>query len=140
MFLSFLRIAIRNALRQKTYTLINVLGLTIGITASILIFFWVLDEFSYDNYFDKADRIHRIDLYSFVPQTRTPYPMAYALVRDFPEVVNATSLSPIFGPNMSRPTFAVEYENIRFDEKNIYGADTNFFDIFSASFGINSHL
>jgi putative ABC transport system permease protein len=111
-----------------------VLGLTIGITASILIFFWVLDEFSYDNYFDKADRIHRIDLYSFVPQTRTPYPMAYGLVRDFPEVINATSLSPIFGPNMSRPTFAVEHQNIRFDEKNIYGADTNFFDIFSFEF------
>ncbi|HEC44680.1 MAG TPA: FtsX-like permease family protein [Bacteroides sp.] len=134
MFISFLRIALRNALRQKTYTLINVLGLTVGILASILISFWVLDEISYDSYFDNADRIHRIDLYSQTPQTRTPYPMAQALVRDFPEIEMATSFSPIFGPNMSRPTFAVEYEEIRFDEKNIFGADTNFFDVFSFEF------
>ena len=134
MFISFLRIALRNALRQKTYTLINVLGLTVGILASILISFWVLDEISYDSYFENSDRIHRIDLYSNTPQTRTPYPMANAMVRDFPEIERATSFSPIFGPNMSKPTFAVEYEEIRFDEKNIFGADTNFFDVFSFEF------
>lgn len=134
MFLSYLKIFFRNALRQKTYTLINVFGLTVGMAASILITFWVLDEISYDQYFDKAGRIYRIDLYSATPQTRTPYPMAYALARDFPEIERATSLSPIFGPNLSRPTFSVEYLDTRFDEKNIYGADTNFFDIFSFEF------
>ena len=56
MFFSYLKIAIRNALRQKTYTFINVFGLTIGIAASILISFWILDEISYEKYFDKADR------------------------------------------------------------------------------------
>ena len=134
MFISFLRIAIRNALRQKTYTLINVVGLSLGIMASILISLWVLDEISYDKSFDKSEHIYRVDLYSNTPQTRTPYPMAQALVRDFPEIEMATSLSPIFGPNMSRPTFAVEYQDIRFDEKNILGADTNFFDVFSFEF------
>jgi hypothetical protein len=43
MFISYLKIAIRNAIRQKTYTFINVFGLTIGIAASILISFWILD-------------------------------------------------------------------------------------------------
>src|SRR5210317_1175439 len=124
MFFSYLKIAIRNALRQKTYTFINVFGLTIGIATSILISFWILDEISYEKYFDNADRIHRIDYYSYIPQTRSPHPMAFAMVRDFPEVENATSLTPVFGPNMSKPTFAVEYEEIRFDEKNVYAADT----------------
>ena len=96
MFLSYLKILFRDALRQKTYTLINVFGLTVGMAASILITFWVLDEISYDRYFDKAERIYRIDLYSVTPQTRTPYPMAYALARDFPEIERATSLSPVF--------------------------------------------
>ena len=131
MFFSYLKIAIRNALRQKTYTFINVFGLTIGIAASILISFWILDEISYERYFDKADRIHRIDLYQEVSQTRTQHPMALAMVRDFPEVENATSLTPVFGPNMSLPTFAIEYEDIRFDEKNVFAADTTFFDVFS---------
>jgi len=134
MFISYLRIALRNAFRQKTYTFINVLGLTIGIAASILISFWILDEISYENYFDRADRIHRIDLYQDVSQTRTPHPMALAMVRDFPEVENATSMTPVFGPNMSKPTFAVEYEDIRFDEKNVFAADTTFFDVFSFEF------
>ncbi|MBE9518840.1 MAG: ABC transporter permease, partial [Bacteroidetes bacterium] len=134
MLFSYLKIAIRNALRQKTYTFINVFGLTIGIAASILISFWILDEISYERYFDKADRIHRIDLYSSVPQTRTQHPMALAMVRDFPEVENATSLTPVFGPNMSKPTFAIEYEDIRFDEKNVFAADTTFFDVFSFEF------
>ena len=74
MLISYLRIALRNALRQKTYTLINLLGLTVGIMASMLISFWVLDEISYDSYFDKSERIHRVDLYYFVPQTKTPIP------------------------------------------------------------------
>ena len=134
MFISYLRIAIRNALRQKTYTVINILGLTIGIAASILISFWILDEISYERYFDNGDRIHRIDYYSYVPQTRSPHPMALAMVRDFPEVENATSLTPVFGPNMSKPTFAFEYEDIRFDEKNVYAGDTTFFDVFSFEF------
>jgi len=134
MLFSYLKIAIRNALRQKTYTFINVFGLTIGIAASILISFWILDEISYEKYFDRAERIHRIDLYQEVPQTRTPHPMALAMVRDFPEVENATSLTPVFGPNMSKPTFALEYEDIRFDEKNVFAADTTFFDVFSFEF------
>ncbi len=134
MIIHYLRIALRYALRTRTYSLINVLGLSMGITASILICFWVLDEISYDRYFDKSDRIHRVDLYSNTPQTRTPYPMAHALARDFPEVEMATSLTPVFGPNMSNPTFAVEYEDIRFDEKNVFAADTNFFDVFSFEF------
>ena len=138
MLIHYFRIALRYALRHRTYTLINVLGLCMGITASILISFWVLDEISYDRYFDKADRIHRVDFYQQTPQTRTPYPMAHAMARDFPEVEKATSLTPAYGPNMSRPTFAVEYQEIRFDEKNVMAADTNFFDIFSFEFIMGS--
>ena len=77
MVIHYLRIALRYALRNRTYTLINVLGLCMGITASILISFWILDEISYNSYFDKADRIQRIDLYYHTPQTRTPYPMPW---------------------------------------------------------------
>jgi len=134
MLINFLQIAIRNALRQKTYTLINILGLSIGITASILISLWVFDELSFDRYFQDADRMYRIDLYQQIPQTRTPYPMAQAMVQDFPEVLKATSLTPVLDPNFSKPTFAVEYQDIRFDEKNIVAGDTNFFDVFSFEF------
>ena len=83
MIIHYLRIAFRYLLLNRAYTLINVLGLCMGITASILISFWGLDEISYGSYFDKAERIHRVDLYEYTPQTRPPYPMAHALARDF---------------------------------------------------------
>jgi putative ABC transport system permease protein len=138
MFNHYMRIAFRYALRHKTYTLINVLGLSMGVMASILISFWVLDELSYDRYFENADRIYRIDLYEYTPQTRTPYPMANALVRDFPVIQMATSMTPVYGPNLSMPTFAFEYQETRFDEKNVFAADTNFFDVFSFEFIMGS--
>jgi len=132
-FFNYIVTAIRYARRQTIYTVINVVGLSIGICAGILIAFWVFDELSYDNHFENSERIFRIDLYQDNPQTRTPYPLAGAMVRDFPEVINATSLTPAYGPNLSRPTFSFSYEDIRFDEKNVYAADSTFFDIFSFS-------
>ena len=52
-------------------------------------------------------------------------------MNDFPEVENAVSLSPLWGPGMSRPVFSVRHEDIRFDEAGFYSADSTFFDVFS---------
>src|SRR6478609_7205257 len=55
-------IAIRNILKDKTYSAINVLGLTIGITCSLFLLLYILDELSYDRYHKNADNIYRIVL------------------------------------------------------------------------------
>ena len=63
MLKNLLLIAVRNFRKDKWYSLLNVLGLTIGITFSLFLIFYVADELSYDRFHKKADRIFRVDSY-----------------------------------------------------------------------------
>lgn len=56
----YLRVALRIFKREKTYTLINVSGLSIGLTCCLLIFLYITDELSYDKFHQDADRIYRV--------------------------------------------------------------------------------
>ncbi|MBN2012960.1 ABC transporter permease [candidate division KSB1 bacterium] len=131
MFSNYIKIAYRNLFKYKLFSLINIGGLAIGMTCAILIMLYVKFELSYDRCFKNADNIYRIAWISDNPQTRTPHPMAQAMRLDFPEVVQAVSLSPIWGPGLTRPLIPVRYEDKRFDEPGFYGADTTFFKVFS---------
>ncbi len=57
MFKNYLKVTIRNLLKHKTYSLINILGLSVGLACTILILLWVQDELSVDRYHKKGDRI-----------------------------------------------------------------------------------
>jgi len=61
MILNYLKIAWRNLLRNKTYSLINITGLALGLAACLAIGLYVVDEVSFDRFFESADRIYRID-------------------------------------------------------------------------------
>ena len=63
MIRNLLLVALRNFTRDKRYSLLNILGLTIGITFSLFLIFYIKDELSYDRYHKKADRIYRINSY-----------------------------------------------------------------------------
>jgi putative ABC transport system permease protein len=128
---NYILIALRNAARNKTFSLINILGLSIGIACSLYITYWIRDELSFDKFHENVEQIYRIYWHSENAQTRTPHPMAQALVADFPEVENAVSISPIWGPGLTIPTITVKYEDNRFDETGFYSADSTFFQIFS---------
>jgi putative ABC transport system permease protein len=131
MLKNYIKIALRNLIKQKSYSLINIAGLAIGLTCAILILLYVQFELSYDRFHDNADRVYRITWMSGNPQTRTPHPMALAMAQDFPEVTEATTLSPIWGPGLTRPKLSVRYEDKRFDEPGFYSADSTFFKVFS---------
>lgn len=127
----FLKIAFRNLVKNKSFTLINILGLSIGIMSFLFIFLWVQDELSYDNFHDKGDRIYRIGWQSSNPQTRTPHPMTYSMVTDFSEVENAVSITPVWGEGLTQPERTVKYGEKQFEESAIFAADTTFFDVFT---------
>lgn len=131
MLKNYLKIALRNIQKRKGYSLINVTGLAIGITCCLLMLLYVRYEVSYDRFHEGADDIYRVALIDESPQTRTPHPMAQAMVRDFPEVEHAVSLTPIWGPGLTRPTYSVRYEDRRYDERNILAVDSTFLDVFS---------
>ena len=126
-----IKIAFRNILKNKGFNLINIFGLSIGMMATIFISLWILDELSYDKFHKHADRIYRIDWQTDNPQTRTPHPMSYQLVKDMPEVENAVSITPVWGEGLTRPMRIVKQGEIQYEENGIYAADTTFFDVFS---------
>lgn len=122
----------RNIKRNALFSFLNVLGLTVGFTCSILIYLFVQDELSYDRTLPDSERIYRIAWMSDNPQTRTPHPMAQAMVNDFPEVEEAVSFSPWYGPALSKDFIRVENEkrNIIFEEPDFFFADSTFFEVF----------
>ena len=94
MIANYLKVAIRNLMRNKTFSAINILGLAIGMACCMLILLYVQDELSYDRHHEKADRIFRLAEEAHVRgETRrfalSSYPMGPALVQDYPTVLDA---------------------------------------------------
>ncbi|MFZ5973208.1 MAG: ABC transporter permease [Bacteroidota bacterium] len=127
---NFFKVALRNILKYKFFSAINILGMTIGLTACLMIILYVVDELSFDTFHTKADRIYQVGLHGKIggqdiSVANTCPPMAAALVADVPEVEAATRIAGWFG----QPS--IKYEDKSFAEENVYFADSNFFDFFS---------
>ncbi|MCP4726761.1 MAG: FtsX-like permease family protein, partial [bacterium] len=129
MFKNYFKIAYRNILKYKVYSLINISGLAIGIAASFLIMLFVFDELSYDKYHEKADRIYRICARGLIGDTKidqawTPAPLPTALMEDFPEVENAVRLA-------GERNVTIRYGDRVLEEPMIMRADSTLFKVFS---------
>ena len=130
MFKNYLNVAVRNILKHKFFSAINILGMTIGVTACLLIILYINDELSYDRFHANAYRIYQVGLHGKVAgqdirTANTCPPMAAALVSDIAEVESSTRIVPYFG----RP--AVKYEDKVLTEEKVFYADSNFFEFFS---------
>lgn len=126
-------VALRNFKRDKGYSLLNILGLTIGITFSLFLIFYIKDELSYDRYNKDADRIYRINAYikekdkDMMKWTSTPFPLAPALKKDYPEVAEAVRFVGN-GKTMFRKG------ELKFYEEKVYYTDSNVFKVFTHQF------
>lgn len=129
MILSFVRPALRNLLKHRFTTLVNLSGLALGIACSGILVMHVLDEVSYDGFHPHPGRLFRVALDRSFPTrsmsfATSPVPMAEALVHDFPEV-EASSRIFKFGTDQK-----IERNETHFYESNVLAADSNFFDVF----------
>lgn len=116
-------------LRQKGFSIINISGLTIGITCSLLILLYIQDELSYDKFHPDADRMFRIGFKGRLEgrqfmSAQTGPPVAKALQKEIPEVESTCRLA-------SWATFPVRYEEKAFTEDKLLLADSNFFRFFN---------
>lgn len=95
MIKNYLKVAFRTLLRYRAYSIINILGLTIGLTCFFLLGLYINDELSFDQFHSKRDQIYRVNELVSQPDLEDRYIsmtspiMAEALVQDFPEVENA---------------------------------------------------
>jgi len=132
MFKNLLLIALRNFRKDSWYSLLNILGLTIGISFSLFLIFYVRDELSYDRFNKNVDRIYRINSYiqerdKNTNWTITQFPLAPTVKKDYPEVEEAVRFSP-------RERTLFKNGNNSFYETKIYYVDSNVFKIFTVNF------
>ncbi len=132
MLKNLIKISLRNLLRDKTYSAINILGLTIGITCSLFLLMYILDELSYDRYHVNANNIYRIVSNIKEPDNAFTWavvqkPMAVELRDNYPEVKNAVRFD-----GMNRNLY--KNGDRQFYEDDFFLADSTVFDMFSYTF------
>jgi putative ABC transport system permease protein len=128
MFFNYFKIAIRNLWKNKAFSLINIVGLAIGMAACFLIFLYVQFEFSYDSFHENADRIYRLSIDvkttdQILHSDKSSAPMAPILKDEFPEIENFVRICP--------HSILVRSGDKKFQEENTLFADSTFFSVFN---------
>ncbi len=130
MLRNYVKIALRNLRKQKGFAFINVLGLAVGLAASLLILQYVVHELSYDDFHADADRIYRVR-YDFFRDGEQVFKCATAFPRvgptmkeQFPEVEDYARLYLRYGGGV------VRIGDRSFDEENLFQADPSFLTMF----------
>src|SRR4051812_9857525 len=132
----YVKMAVRQLLREKIFSLVNLAGLALGLACVICILLFVKDELSYDQHLSKKQRIFRViqggD--SEEQSSSLPFPSGPALLNDFPGVVEHQAR--LF--NFQATTLSVVYEDngvkTPFNEPHFFFADSSYFKIFDHNF------
>jgi putative ABC transport system permease protein len=129
MLKNYFKVAMRNITKHKFFSIINILGLTIGLAGSLFISFYIFDELTYDQFNVKGNRIYRMNLHGKMSgqeifTSNSSFPMSKALVDEIPEVEEATRVK-----DMGEWIF--RNSEISFNEEGIVTVDSNFFSVFS---------
>jgi len=132
MIRNLIKISLRNIFREKAYSLINILGLTLGISCSLFLSFYVMDELSYDKFHEKGDDLYRVvteitEVDNQFTWAVAQTPFAPTAKMDYPEVMEYTRLT-----GAGRMMIKNGGDNI-YEEEFVY-ADSAFFDLFTHKF------
>ncbi len=133
MLRSYFKIAVRNISRYKLYSFINIVGLTLGITACLLISFYVHDELTYDTSYKEAGRVYRVVMNIKaanidINTARASTPLAPILMKDCPQVEKSVRLR-FAGEQLVQSKY-----NRKFYEKRLCYSGPEIFEVFSISF------
>ncbi|PSR55364.1 hypothetical protein AHMF7605_18560 [Adhaeribacter arboris] len=132
MLTNYLKIALRNLLRHKVFSFINISGLALGMTCSILIMLWVQDERSFNQFHTNIDRLYRVMEVQHYGGNEdftldaTPGPLGENLPKDIPEIAQAVTINPGFN-------LLFTHENKALKQNGTY-AGPDFFRLFSFHF------
>ncbi|OGU55525.1 MAG: hypothetical protein A2V66_07120 [Ignavibacteria bacterium RBG_13_36_8] len=127
MFSNYFKITIRNLIKHKAYSFINIFGLAVGIACCLLILLWVEDELSYDKFNEKSDRLYRVARITGESQNeRTPAILGPTLKDEYPEISNVSRYR-------GGRTF-IKLRDKFFDNLEMAYVDPSFFDLFTVNF------
>lgn len=128
MIRNYFKIAFRNLFKDGFYTFINIFGLSVGITACMLIFLYVSNELSYDKFHKDSDRMYRVTTKAMMSETETMYagvtpaPLADRFKNEIEEIEAITRLHQF--------NATVKYKEDIFKENGMLYADSTLFDVF----------
>lgn len=130
MFRNYLKIAFRNLKKNKGFSIINILGLSVGMAVSLMMLMYVISETSFENFHKNKDLIYRIMLEWGTDQSKMIFSgsmsaLAPALRTQVPEVEQAVRIKP------DPDTIFLNKQNEEVREENVFFADPAIFDIFS---------
>lgn len=130
MIKNYLLVTLRNLLRQKGYSIINILGLAIGFAAFILIFMHIVDELSYDRFHSQADRIYRVSVDGVISGdvlnvAVSAAPTGEAMMREIPQIINFTRIDQF------PQSVHFSYQDRNFFQEGLLFSDSTFFEMFS---------
>ncbi|MBL7871626.1 MAG: ABC transporter permease [Cyclobacteriaceae bacterium] len=130
MLKNYYKVAIRNILKYKFFSAINIIGLVIGMSCCLLIFIYVQDELSYDSFHKDYQNMYRVALHGRISgqeitTSNSSLPLAAAMKAEIPGVEDASRL------RLSSSGLAIRYEELSFVEDNIFYVDSNFYKFFS---------
>lgn len=132
MFRNFISTTLRSLIKDKYYSLINIMGLAIGLTVTILIILFIYDEVNYDQSHLLHERVYRLES-DFTLDNKnhvfaaTQIPLAPTLMDEYPEIVNFARCAPV-------GTMYLKYGDREFEEDSIWFADSTFFRLFTHRF------
>jgi len=129
---NYFKIALRNLIKFKFYSFINILGLAVGITCFLTLSLFNLDELSYDRFYNNADQTYRVYVEQNINgidgnSSKTPGLLGPTLMQQLPETASFTRIG-YFGQ------YRFKYEDKVFYEGRIYAVDSTFFDVFTLPF------
>ena len=131
MLRNYVLTTLRNISRRKGFSLLNVLGLAIGLAASLLILQYVKDELGYDDFHAHAKNIYRVQ-YDCYRDGEQMFQCASAfnnvgtnMIKEYPEIENVCRLYLRYGGGVIR------YNEVSIKEDNLFNADQSFFEVFS---------
>lgn len=123
MLKNYFNVALRNLLRYRGYSILNLVGLGVGLAASILILLWVMDEISFDRFHSSARQLYRITVNtSGVKVALTPPPLAEALKTEVAQIADVAQIG--------YTTRLFTSGERTFEEKQVYFADSSFLEMF----------
>jgi len=136
MIKNYIKTAWRSLLKNKGFTILNVLGLSVGLATCLLIVFYVVDELSYDRYNANAASIYRVEIDAKLNGNGGLYatseePLLAALKGTFPEIEKSTRLIDVSGLFLSPQKFYIRKGNENIQEKRVVFTESSLFDVFT---------
>jgi putative ABC transport system permease protein len=131
MWKNYMTVAVRNLLRQKGYSAINIAGLAAGMVCAVLIMLWVQEELSYDRFHENAEWLYRVeadlsDAGGIYHTNVTPFPAGPAFAAEVPEILAAA--------RCTWTGLLFRYGEKVFFEEEILAVDRSFFSMFTFPF------